>query len=123
MSFFYKPKNKNGDYIQLPQVFDKVLKGNGCWPTESDAYDFWFQLKGKLYDFYGWIVFINMSFIVFCELAYFVVNVMDVLKAVESFCTAMIGLFVTIRTLHFRLVLKDLKQLFIVFAREIWIDV
>lgn len=122
MTLFYKPRNKNGEFIKLPQVFDKVLKMNGCWLTERDDNDVWFDLKDKLYYIYGWIVYYNMAFIIFCEMAYFMANMTDVIKAVESFCTSMIGFFIVIRTFHFRLGFKTLKELFVVFAEKIWID-
>ncbi|KAM7361042.1 odorant receptor 13a-like [Cochliomyia hominivorax] len=122
MTLFYRPKTKYGEFIKLPQVFDKVLKYNGCWLTKRDDDDIWFDMKDRLYLIYGWIVYFNMAFIIFCELAYFVANMMDVVKAVESFCTAMIGFFIVIRTFHYRLNIKELKELFELFGEKIWID-
>ncbi|KNC34511.1 putative odorant receptor 13a [Lucilia cuprina] len=122
MSFLYKPRKKNGDIINFPQVFEKVLIGNGCWLTEGDPKDKWFKFKNILYNIYGWIVYVNLSFIIFCEMAYFLVNIKDVRKAVESFCPSMIGFFIVVRTLHFRLVTEDLKRLLKSFAEKIWID-
>ncbi|KAI8130121.1 Odorant receptor 13a [Lucilia cuprina] len=55
-------------------------------------------------------------------MAYFLVNIKDVRKAVESFCPSMIGFFIVVRTLHFRLVTEDLKRLLKSFAEKIWID-
>lgn len=122
MSFLYTLKTKTGKVIKLPQVFDKVLIGNGFWPTEDGANTFWSKFKVRSYEVYGWASVLGMMFTAFCEMAYFIANLTDVLEAVDSLCTGMIGLFIALRTFHYQLKASKLKQLITLFAEEIWID-
>lgn len=114
--------------VTYPQIFAQIMMINGFWPTVDDEDDdnnnddAKLSLKRTLYWIYGWVVFYIDAFIIFCEVAYFLNNMTDVLKAVESLCTSMIGMFIVFRNFHFRLVMDELKRILKLFGEKVWIS-
>ena len=122
MAFFYRPKTLTGIRVTYPQIFAEVMMANGFWPTEDNDDDDWLPLKRALYWLYGWIIFYIDTFITFCEVAYFLNNMTDVVKAVGSLCTSMIAVFIVFRNLHIHFVMDELKRMLKLFGEKVWIN-